>query len=435
MRRVFMLVGALALTVTLGLSAPVQAAETTTKPVAAQQAKKKKHRRGGKVRAAWPRSKKAKAPKNRLARWLAKQVGPARRSKKRPRKTTALSTPGDGKLWLVRSFDIPTSDSAYGRLTNYSWTYDNALATFAFISVGLRSGAEQLLDQLQALQRTDGSLEFAFDTKTGDAAPYYRSGALAWVGLAASAYRREYNNDRYDKLIGGLLTYLLSLRRSDGLIRGGPDVSWVSTQHNLLAAGFLRDIADQMTSSKKLGGVTRSELTTIHTTLSNAIVSKLLVVDSATLAHFKQGIDDPQVPLDVQALGAMFLKLRGDARATAVANTIQSQFPVAARRVSGSSASISGYKPFTGTGTPDVIWSEGTIEAALALDRVGINSSPAAAAVLSIAATSSGSTTGPAGADRDVVSPVWGEFHTWPTSAAASWLLIAAGGNELLFTR
>ena len=253
--------------------------------------------------------------------------------------TPALSSAGSGKLWLVRSFEIPTSDSAYTRLANYSWTYDNALATFGFISVGLKSGAEQLLDQLQALQRTDGSLEFAFDTQTGDAAPYYRSGALAWVGLAAAAYRRKYDSERYDELIGGTIKYLLGgLRRSDGLIRGGPDVTWVSTQHNLLAVGFLRDIADQMSSKETLGGYTRSQLTTIHTTLGNAIVSKLFVVDSASLAHFKQGLDDAQIPLDVQALGAMFLKLRGDSRATAVANTIQLQFPLGSRKVSGGTA-------------------------------------------------------------------------------------------------
>ena len=163
MRRVLLWVGALTSAVTLALATPVHAADIAAKPIAAEQAHKKKHRRGGKVRAAWPRSKKAKAPKNRLARWLAKQVGPAPRKKKRARRAGAAqaaaapSTSGGGSLWLVRSFDIPTSDSAYNRLANYSWTYDNALATFAFISLGLRSGAEQLLDQLQALQRTDGS--------------------------------------------------------------------------------------------------------------------------------------------------------------------------------------------------------------------------------------------------------------------------------------
>ena len=32
-----------------------------------------------------------------------------------------------------------------------------------------------------------------------------------------------------------------------------------------------------------------------------------------------------------------------------------------------------------------------------------------------------------------VVDPAWGEFHTWPTSAAGSWLLIRAANGELLF--
>ncbi len=445
MRRVaILLVALIAGTAGLGASSataePLSPSAADATPVAAAKRAKQKPRRGGRVRAAWPRSKRARAPKNRLARWLAKQVGP---EKKRKRKrasasadnTSALSTSGSGKLWLVRSFDIPTTDSAYGRLANYSWTYDNALATFAFISVGLRTGAEQVLDQLKALQRTDGSLEFAFDTSTGAAAPYYRSGAIAWVGLAAAAYRRKYDSDRYDALIGGVIKYLLSLRDSSGLVRGGPDVSWVSTQHNLLTAGFLRDIADQMSSKETLGGYSKSSLTTIHTNLGSAILSKLLVTDSSTLAHFKQGVDDAQVPVDVQALGAMYLKLRGDSRATAVANTIQAQFPVAARRVSGGSDVVSGYRPFNATGAPDVIWSEGTIESSLALSRVGISSSSADAAVASILATADGSVTGPIGADRDVVSQVWGEFHTWPTSAAASWLLIRAGSGQLLFVK
>ena len=141
-----------------------------------------------------------RAPRNELARWLAKQVGSVKVKRRKGRRasvaqtgsgsgtTTGLSGSA-GQLWLVRSFDIPKTDAAYDRLANYSWTYDNALATFAFISVGLKSGSEQLLDQLKALQRADGSIEFAFDTRTGAAAPYFRSGALAWVGLAATAYR------------------------------------------------------------------------------------------------------------------------------------------------------------------------------------------------------------------------------------------------------
>ena len=436
------LIALLLVTVALSLSGSAVAAAAQTAPaateiaqIAQKKAKKRNARRGGRVRAAWPRSKEARAPRNRLARWLAKQVGSVKR--KRPRAGSAQTGSGSGtttglsgsagQLWLVRSFDIPQNDAAYNRLANYSWTYDNALATFAFISVGLKSGAEQLLDQLKALQRADGSIEFAFDTRTGAAAPYYRSGALAWVGLAATAYKRKYDNSRYDAMIGGLLKYLLALRNSAGLVRGGPDVSWVSTQHNLLTVGFLRDLVDQMSSKETLGGFSRADLDRIQSTMGNAILSNLLVQESSTSAYFKQGIDDAQIPVDVQALGAIYLKLRGDARANHVANAITSKFYVPARN------SISGYRPFTGTGAPDVIWSEGTIETSLAFSRLGIANPAADSAVASIAATVKGSITGPVGADRDVVSPVWGEYHTWPASAAASWLLIRVSGQQLLF--
>jgi hypothetical protein len=424
----------LALTAALALGGVSTATASSTNTAAAQTAAKKKHnhRRGGKVRKAWPRSRRLHAPKNRLARWLAKQVGPVKRKKRRAHAsqvgsgsgtTGALASGGDGTLWLVRSFEIPKSDAASDRLANYSWTYDNALATFAFLSVGVRSGAEQLLDQLKALQRTNGAIEFAFDTRSGASAPYYRSGALAWVGLAASAYRRKYDSERYDALIGGVLKYLLDLRTSTGLVRGGPDVSWVSTQHNLLTVGFLRDLADQMSSKETIGGYSRSQLTTIQQTMGDAILSKLLVSESATSAYFKQGIDDAQVPLDAQTLGAMYLKLRGDSRATRVLNAIQAKFYASGR----------GYRPFFATGAPDVMWSEGTIQASLAFDRIGSSNSAADSAVAAIAATAVGSTAGPDGADRDAVSPVWGEYHTWGTSAAASWLLIRVASQQLLF--
>ena len=420
------------------VSTTAAASSATENTATAAQKKRGNKRRGGRVRAAWPRSKRARAPRNELARWLAKQVGAVKIKRRRGARssqsgsgsgtTTGLSGSGGGQLWLVRSFDIPTSDSAYNRLANYSWTYDNALATFAFLSVGLRSGAEQVLDQLKALQRADGSIEFAFDTRTGASAPHYRSGALAWVGLAATAYRRKYDSERYDALIGGLVKYLMTLRNSTGLLRGGPDVSWVSTQHNLLAVGFLRDLVDQMSSRDTFGGFSRSSLDTIQSTMGNAVLSRMLVQESSTVAYFKQGLDDAQVPLDVQALGAIYLDLRNDARANHVANAISSKFYVPAR------GGISGYRPFFSTGAPDVIWSEGTIEASLAFARLGNPNGAADAAAASIAATIRGSTTGPIGADRDVNSPVWGEYHTWPASAAASWLLIRATGGQLLFT-
>ncbi len=239
-------------------------------------------------------------------------------------------------LLLVRSFDIPASDPQARALQNWSWTYDNALAVFAFLSVGSRSQAEQLLDQLRALQLDDGSFDFAYDVSSGAGSGKARTGAMAWVGLAAAAYRREYNNSRYDKMLEGVLDHLLALRTSDGLVKGGSDVSWVSTQHNLLTIGMLRDLIDQIgTGDRKLGSWTGTELNAIQNTIGNAVLSKLLV-QNGPYAYFVQGVGDRAVPTDVQALGALYLQLRGDGRANQVAsNLAQNGFPIAPRRTPG----------------------------------------------------------------------------------------------------
>ena len=77
---------------------------------------------------------------------------------------------------------------------------------------------------------------------------------------------------------------------------------------------------------------------------------------------------------------------------------------------------------------------EGTLEAAVALDRVSVATSYADAAVLSLLTTTKNGTAAPAGADQDFTSnDAWGEYHTWPASAAASWVILQVygGGDEL----
>jgi hypothetical protein len=379
---------------------------------AAAVAKPKPKRHGGKVK---------RSP---LARWLARQVGPVHNR-------SARAAAGQPAL-LVRSFAVPQSDAAaYARLANRSYTYDDALATFAFISVGARGQAEQVLDQLKALQRTDGSIEYAFDVDTGESVTHFRSGAIAWVGYAALAYREVYGNSRYDNMLAGIVRYLLSLRDDTGLIKGGPDVSWVSTQHNLLAAGMLRDLAADLGDKGTLAtGLKYAEIDDAANSIGNALLANTLVQDGP-LAHFQQGIGDPVRPSDVQALGALYLAARGDGRAAQVGEYLRQSFYVAPR--SSSEGTLSGYRPFIGSGAPDVIWSEGTIEAATTFHRLGLDATAADDAVARIRATMEGKPVGPAGADRNVVDLAWGEFHTWPTSAAASWLLIRAADAKLLF--
>ena len=394
------------------------------------------HRHGGAVSKAWPRDRGETRPDNPLAAWLAKQVGPVpvqQRRGQHPRAQAAAAAinPGTG-LALVRSFDIPTSDADYDRLANLSWTYDNAVAALAFVDLGYRTQAEQLLDQLKALQLKDGSLAFSYDVKTGAGDGQVRSNALAWVGMAAVAYRAKYHTTAYDGLIGGLADYLLKSRRSDGLVLGGPDVQWVSTQHNLLMAEFFRAAAREFGYQRISGAITGSTLNTAYNTAANAITSKLLV-QSGRQAYFVQGLDDARIALDTQTLGSVFLSLRNDPRADEVGTWFSSNLYQSPRIVGG--LAWSGYKPFAGANAPNIVWSEGTIQADWALHRLGLQSSLADIAVWGIIATTDGGASGPRGASSAVDDRSWGDFPAWPSSAAGSWLLIESSGGDALFSK
>ncbi len=111
-----------------------------------------------------------------------------------------LPAPKPSALRLVRSFDVPADDPAAARMANLSWTYDSALASISMMFAGEKAQAEQLLDQLAALQRTDGSIDFAFNVADGSSLQQFRTGSIAWIGLAAATYGNLYRSTRYNAL-------------------------------------------------------------------------------------------------------------------------------------------------------------------------------------------------------------------------------------------
>ena len=174
------------------------------------------------------------------------------RAAKRPPKlaTTAGLRTRDRPIELLRSYDIPKDDPSYDRLLNWSWSYDSAIAAAAFSAQGESSRqATRLLDQLSALQRTDGSIDLAFNARDRARPPLLplRSGTIAWLGLAAVTYDAAFDSDRYRDTAERAAGFLLSRSsQPNGLIAGGPDVKWVSTQHNLVAYTLLDRLGDEL---------------------------------------------------------------------------------------------------------------------------------------------------------------------------------------------
>ena len=114
--------------------------------------------------------------------------------------------------------------------------------------------SERLLDQLAALQRKDGSIEFAFDVRSGESSDQIRSGAVAFAAIAFADYGQQQGDTRYLDNARRAVDYLLSLRDDTGLVRGGPDVKWVSTQHNLLTFIALTILTEEPRQAGRPGG-------------------------------------------------------------------------------------------------------------------------------------------------------------------------------------
>lgn len=459
-------------------SAGAPSASSATAAVTHADGAASERRLGGKVRRAWP-AKKAHRPKTAIGRWLARQVGPlqpvacakrgakgraqcasrkgkggatasasmsiakAAGSKAAARTETVSLRLSTGKriqqLQLIRSFDIPPDDPSYERLLNWSWTYDSAVAATAFSSIGLQEQAGRLLDQLAALQRPDGSIEFAFDVQTGESSASVRAGSVAFAAIAFADYDSAFGSKLYLDNARRAADYLLSLRDESGLVRGGPDVKWVSTQHNILTLIALMNLSNQL---NEIGDESAAVYREAAEVIAKGIDSQLIVRDGG-LAHFRQGVKDEVVPLDTQALGIVYAMFRDDRDlAKQVYEYTQQNFPLENRSIALSSKPRSynmtyeakgpfrGYRPYIGKGAPDVIWFEGTAEMRFVSTFLGQPTDELDASMNSWWDVTRKQGLAPLGADRTITNSPYNEYHVWPTAAAGAWTVLSGAAQD-----
>lgn len=430
----------------------------------------------GHVRKAWP-AKGSTRPQRPIVRWLARQVGPrdpVACSKRRVRaraacvarprsgrtsaatsaptamtaatrqqasETIALTRPSAaGPLQLIRSFDIPADDPSYDRLLNWSWTYDSAVAATAFASLDLRDQAGRLLDQLAALQRKDGSIELAFDVKSGESSATIRAGSIAFTALAFVEYDAHFGDKRYLDNARRAADYLLSLRNDDGLVRGGPDVEWVSTQHNILSALALTTLAQRL---QELGDddAAASYREAVEQ-IAKGIDGRLIVRDEQSV-HLRQGVDDDVIPLDTQALGVIYALVRQDQDlAKQLYEFAQQSFAIADRSIALSprratynmtyeaKGPFTGYRPYLGKQAPDVLWFEGTAEMRFVSAFLGQPTDELDASMNVWWDVTRKQGLAPLGADRTVTGNAYNDYHVWPTAAAGAWAVLSGAAAD-----
>jgi hypothetical protein len=139
-------------------------------------------------------------------------------------------------------------------LNNISFLYDQALLALAYTKFSDFERAKKIFDffRFKAKRQYGGFLN-AYYTNDGQPAEYIvHSGPNIWLGIALSHYINKTNDKTYLSLLKEILDWIIQLQSQDkeGGIRGGPQIEWYSTEHNLDAYALF-NMAYQLTKDKR----------------------------------------------------------------------------------------------------------------------------------------------------------------------------------------
>ncbi len=128
-------------------------------------------------------------------------------------------------------------------IANCGFTYDQALVIQAYTYFGDFERAKKILDffDKKAKYSKEGLFYNAYYTSDTEPTEYIvHSGPNIWLGIAVLQYTKKTGDTQYLRLAQGIADSLIVLQDQDkeGYIRGGPNVEWVATEHNLDAYAF-----------------------------------------------------------------------------------------------------------------------------------------------------------------------------------------------------
>lgn len=137
---------------------------------------------------------------------------------------------------LVMSFE---GDSD---IADWAFIYDQALVAQAYTYFTNFDRAKKILDFFARRAKRQGGLFYnAYYSSDGNPAEYIvHSGPNIWLGIAAIHYTVGSRDKCYIGLAEQIAQEIMNMQDQDkeGGIRGGPDLEWYSTEHNLDAYAF-----------------------------------------------------------------------------------------------------------------------------------------------------------------------------------------------------
>ncbi len=270
-------------------------------------------------------------------------------------------TPIPGREGLLVSYQIPAGDSL-SALAGRSWTYDNAAGAVAFLSEGRADLARSVLSALQGLMASDGTLGYSYQVDSTFVDSRVRTGTLAWVGYAMALYQRMTGDSSFQTSAERIGGYLRTLQGPTGSLRGGPDVSWTSTEHNIDGYFFYRELYRVTGNAGYLQTANQ---------IKGSLLANHWVKVSNNSGYFLQGLNDPTPSLDANSWGAIFLWAVGRTTEAGQALKYVEQKFKNSQVITGSSTRVTGYAPDTARRT---VWLEGTLGVATAYQRLGSTS-------------------------------------------------------------
>ncbi|MBI3252409.1 MAG: PilZ domain-containing protein [Candidatus Omnitrophica bacterium] len=140
----------------------------------------------------------------------------------------------NARTGLVASFEGDPS------LQDEAFTYDQSLASQVFLIFGDDKKAASILSFYEnTARKSQGAYFNAYSAFDGQPAEnIVQTGPNIWMGLAALQYENKIKDGRFINLARGLGDWVIGLQDEEGGIRGGPGLSWYSTEHNLDAYAF-----------------------------------------------------------------------------------------------------------------------------------------------------------------------------------------------------
>jgi hypothetical protein len=127
-------------------------------------------------------------------------------------------------------------------IAGWAFTYDQALAVEAYSLFSDFPRARKILDfYSRRAKRSKGMFLNAYYVSDGSPAEYIiHCGPNIWLGLAVLQYTHKSKDTAYLGLAREIARQIMDLQSDDpdGGLRGGPEATWYSTEHNLDAYAF-----------------------------------------------------------------------------------------------------------------------------------------------------------------------------------------------------